>query len=287
MVRHFALRPVARVILREPLAHFLVVGLVLYLAGAAYQRQQDLYRIEVTPARVAYLMETYRKQYGDAPDARMREIIIQSDIDNEILYREGLRLKLNQQDEIVRRRVIQKMQFLAENVNAPSEPSEAEIAAYYRENSALYEQPISVTFTHVYFSDDQSVAPALPRAQDALAQLRKSNASRAPDLGDRFPDLYDFAGYGTAQVERLFGRSPFSKAALEVPLGQWNGPLRSGYGWHLVKVTARSAATMAPLAQVRDKVRSDLLASAQEKRNQESFQTLRRRFTIVRSETVP
>ena len=48
----------------------------------------------------------------------MRETLIQSDIDNEVLYREGMRLQLGQDDEVVRRRIIQKMQFLGQNLSA-------------------------------------------------------------------------------------------------------------------------------------------------------------------------
>ncbi len=270
--------PISKVLMAEPLVHFLLAGLVLYVSGEIYQRRHDLYLIEVTDARVAYLAQAYRNQYGQAPDARMRELLIKSDIDNEILFREGLRLKLDQKDEIVRRRIIQKMQFLAENLTAPGEPTDAQITSYYTEHPARYVQPAAASFTHIFFTDEG-------RARHVLTRLQSADRERAPELGDRFPDLYDFSNFGAEQVERLFGHTPFSQAVFDTPVGIWSGPFRSGLGWHLLKVSARSAATLPPLAPVRDKVRSDFLAAAQDRQNRAGFEALRKRFMIVRSDT--
>jgi hypothetical protein len=273
---------------REPLVHFLIAGLALYAAGRVYERRHDLYRIEVTPARVGQLAETYRKQYGLAPDPAMREVLVQRDIDNEVLYREGRRLKLDQDDEVVRRRTIQKMQFLALNMDAPAEPTDVQIAAYYREHLARYVHAPTVSFTHIYYSPDPAGSPkAEARARATLLQLRSTSRSRGPELGDQFPDRYDFAGVSGEQVQRLFGRSSFSEAVFAAPVGQWGGPFQSGYGWHLLRVDARTALVQAPLEHVREQVRIDLLAETQERQNRADFQALRRRFTVVRSDGAP
>jgi peptidyl-prolyl cis-trans isomerase C len=270
---------------REPLVHFLIAGFALYAAGRFYERRHDIYRIEVTPARVAQLAETYRKQYGATPDAAMREILVQRDIDNEVLYREGLRLKLDQDDEVVRRRTIQKMEFLAQNLGAPAEPTDAQVEAYYRGHLARYIHSPTASFTHIYYSADQTgSSKAQARAQSVLLRLRASDRSRAPELGDPFPDRYDFAGVSAGQVQRLFGRSSFAEEVFDVPVGQWSGPFLSGYGWHLLHVDARTAVAQAPLGEVREQVRSDLLAEALDRQNRADFQELRRRFTVVRSD---
>jgi parvulin-like peptidyl-prolyl isomerase len=78
-----------------------------------------------------------------------------------------------------------------------------------------------------------------------------------------------------------------SEAVFSVPVGQWSGPFRSGFGWHLVLVSARVSVEQLPLAQVRDKVRSDLAADVQLRQNRADFQQLRQRFTIVRSDSTP
>jgi parvulin-like peptidyl-prolyl isomerase len=265
----------AQALLAEPLVHFLVAGLMLCLAISLYQDQHDRYRIEVTAERVRQLADMYRLQYGEPPSAPAIERLIQIDIGDEILVREGLRLKLDQNDEIVRRRIIQKMQFLSGNLRAPSEPNNAQIEAYYRDHSARYMRAPRVSFTHVFFQSER-------RARETLLELKASNRRRAPELGDLFPDLNDFADLDADQVQRLFGRSSFSASVFVMPAGVWGGPFESGYGWHLLRVNTRSVAQLPTLDDVREQVRSDWLTAAQEAENRADAIELRKRFTVVR-----
>jgi hypothetical protein len=283
--RELSIQRKLRALTREPLLHFLVAGLALYAAGRTYERRHDSHRIEVTAERAAQLAESYRKQFGESPNAAMRESLIQTDIDNEILYREGLRLSLGRDDEVVRRRVIQKMQFLGQNLRAPDEPDDERLETYYREHAVRYLLPATVSFTHIYFASDSAGSDSgQMRARAALTRLARADRARAPEWGDPFPDRYDFAGVSGEQVQRLFGRTPFGAAVLTAAVGQWSGPFQSAYGWHLLRVGTRSAAVQAPLAQIRDRVRSDLLAEMQDQQNRADFQGLRRQFTIVRSD---
>ena len=82
------------------------------------------------------------------------------DVHDEILYRQGLALKLDQDDMIVRRRVVQKMQFLMQDLNPPAEPTVAQLQAYYDAHAAKYIKPPRATFSHIYFSAD---TPAMRR----------------------------------------------------------------------------------------------------------------------------
>ena len=183
---------------------------------------------------------------------------------------------------IVRRRLVQKMQFLMQDLNAPPEPTNSQLQAYYDAHAAHYVTPPRVTFSHVYFSTDNG-GNAEARARAALAGL-SDKVTRAPDKGDPFPDLYDFAAYEPEQVFRLFGHTPFAAAVFAVPTGHWVGPFRSGYGWHLLYVDARQAAARPPLSAVRDAVRTDYLQAAQDAANSRAFDRLAQRFTIVRED---
>jgi len=133
----------------------------------------------------------------------------------------------------------------------------------------------------VYFSIDGGDASARSRAEAVLATLGASE--RAPGLGDSFPDLYDFADYSPAQVERLFGRTDFSASVFSVTPGKWAGPFRSAYGWHLVYVQSRAAAQEQPFAGVRDQVRADYLLDFQKRANESAFEALARQFTVARN----
>jgi len=270
-----------RRIAAEPLAHFIVVGFVLFVTATIYQRQTDLHRIVITPAHVAQLANDYALQFGDKPDPNTLDALIKRDVHDEILFRQGQALKLGQDDEIVRRRIVQKMQFLIQDLNAPPEPTDAQLQAYYDRHAAHYATPQRATFSHIFFSSDKAGdASAKARALAVLKTL-SNQTSRAPDQGDPFPDLYDFSAYEPEQIYRLFGHTPFSDAVETSVVGQWVGPFKSAYGWHLLYVDARENAAKPALSKVRDAVRTDYLQDAQDAANQAAFGKLARDYRVV------
>jgi hypothetical protein len=270
--------------LSEPLTHFLIAGLLIFACGSLYQRQTSEYRIVVTPQHVAQIASNYTLQFGKAPDPKTLEELIQRDVDDEMLFRDGLAMKLDQDDEIVRHRVMQKTQFLMSDLNPPAEPTEAQLQAYYQAHASAYVPAPQASFTHIYFSADNGAdAQAQARALAVLHTL-PAGVTRAPDKGDAFPDLYDFSSYEPEQVERVFGQTPFAQAVFTAPVGRWSGPFRSGYGWHLIYVAARAAPALPPLADVRDRVRGDYMQDASDAANKAAFEALARRFTVVRAD---
>lgn len=277
--------PIAlRRLIAEPLTHFLVLGAILFTCGQVYAARTNVYRIEVTSAHVAQLSHKYALQFGRPPDPATLEQLVRDDIRDEILFRQGLALKLDRDDEIVRRRIVQKEQFLLQNLNPPAEPTEADLAAYYRAHTELYASPPKVTFSHIFFAVGAGGDMAAEaRARAALGKL-SATVTRAPELGDPFPDLYDFSAFEPEQVERLFGHTPLTAAAFSAPTGRWSGPFRSAYGWHLIYIDARVAASQTPLSDVRDRVRADVLQAAGERANAEDFEKIARRFTVVRDD---
>jgi peptidyl-prolyl cis-trans isomerase C len=210
-------------VLKEPLLHFVVAGGILFAAGQLYQSETSVNRIVLTEQHVVQLGNDYALQFGTQPDARALDALIRRDIHDEILYREGLALKLDQVDEIVRRRVVQKMQFLVQDLNPPAEPTNSQLQAYYDAHADMYVIAPRATFSHIYFSPDKGgdvVAEA--RAKAVLASL-PDQTTRAPGRGDLFPDLYDFSAYEPEQVERLFGHTPLLAAVYTGPLTHWPG----------------------------------------------------------------
>lgn len=280
---HRALRA-RRILIRiasEPLVHFATAALVLCLAGWIYQTETSFYRITVTPQHLRQIAGHYALQFGNRPDRQTLDVLMQHDLHDEILYRAGMALKLDRDDEIVRRRVVQKMRFLMQNLEVLPEPTEDQLRAYYDAHSSQYVTPPRVTFSHIYFSVAGGDGTARSRATAVLGTLSGST-TRAPERGDPFPDLYDFAAYEPDQVYRLFGHTHLADAVFSIEPGRWAGPFRSSYGWHLIYVDARQAAARAPLTAVRDIVRRDCLQEAQDRANEASFEEIAQRFTIVR-----
>jgi parvulin-like peptidyl-prolyl isomerase len=274
----------ARRALSEPLTHFLIAGFVIFAAGAIYQRQTSEYRIVVTPQHVAQIASNYALQFGKQPDPKTLEELVQRDVDDEILFRDGMAMKLDQDDEIVRHRVMEKTQFLIQDLNPPAEPTEAQLQAYYQAHASAYVSAPQATFTHIYFSADNGGDAAAQARALAVLHALPAGVARAPDKGDAFPDLYDFSSYEPEQVERLFGHTPFAQAVFTAPVGHWRGPFRSGYGWHLIYVASRQTPALPPLASVQGRVRGDYLQDASDATNKAAFAALARRFTVVRAD---
>jgi hypothetical protein len=201
----------------------------------------------------------------------------------EILYREGLRLGLDRDDEIVRRRIVQKAQFLLQDTVAPAEPGATQLDAYFRQHASRYVAPVRTSFSHVFVAADAGESAGRQRAQAILARLKPASP-RAPAAGDPFPDRYDFADYDPQQTERLFGASEFTRAVPQAPMGRWSGPFRSAFGWHLLYVAARQPAHTLTLDAARDQVRADYLREAQAQANARAYAELARRYTVIRSD---
>jgi hypothetical protein len=200
-----------------------------------------------------------------------------------VFYHEALRLKLDRDDEIIRRRLVQKYEFLRQDLGTPKDPSEADLHAFYKLHEKNYEIPERLTFSHVFFSVDRSNdVAAKARAERALAALNQQRVTRAPDSGDSFPGAVDYAGATSIQVRRAFGSSTLSEEIFKISPGYWVGPFRSGFGWHLVYVAAHEPARVAAFDDARDAARRDYIDAERRARNDEALESLKKHFTIVR-----
>lgn len=275
-----------RHVLSEPIVHFLLLGLVIVAAGTLWRNQEpDRYRIVMSASKVQDIASKYAAQYGAVPTSEQLKALSGAALRAEVLYREGVALGLDKGDEIVRRRIIQKAEFLLQDLTVDPEPTEAQLVAWYRAHSLDYAIAERESFTHIYFSADQGGdAAAVSRARKLLAELQKHPTARAPELGDRFPELYDYASLSEAEVVRVFGQNDFSSNIFDAPVGQWSGPFKSGFGWHLVRVSAREPARIAPLAEVMGTVRTDWQEAMRAKANDEAFARLRAKYQIERDE---
>jgi len=271
-----------RRLIREPLIHFFIVGAILFFAAQAWRSSHDQHRIVVSEQTVRALVGKHRLQFGRAPAAQELERLVQAYIEEEILYREGHSMGLDKDDEIVRRRVAQKVAFLRQDLTVPAEPTNTQLERYFNEHASRYGQPMRTSFRHLYFSPDGSGSPeARGRAEAALSRLL---AGGRPDdiASDPFPDQPAYAAIGPTEAARIFGDTPMAKAITEAAIGQWSGPVRSGYGWHLILAQARYPAAQGDFARLREDVRGDYLRDSQATANARAMAKLNARYTVVR-----
>jgi peptidyl-prolyl cis-trans isomerase C len=273
-----------RWVAREPFFQFIALGSLLFAASQYLDQRSSVPRISVGPREVEGIKVNYRLQYGASPSDEQLKSLTDRYIEEEIFYREALRLKLDENDEIVRRRLVQKYEFLQQDLASPTPPTENELRAYYAEHRGAYEIPERLSFSQVFFSVDRAGdAEARARAGRALAVLRRSHATRAPELGDSFPGETDYIASTPTQIRRAFGSSEFTDQIVNLPSGGWSEPLRSGLGWHLVYVEAVEAAGLAPFEDVRDRVERDYLEASRASHEAQAYARLKQHYRIDRT----
>jgi hypothetical protein len=274
---------VAQRLAQEPLLHFFILSAVLWAIHAHLQARPESSRITITQALTHQLAEHYRQQYGVPPSSRQLDALVESAITEEIAFRQAIKLGLDQGDEIVRRRLIQKFEFLQQDLATPRDPTPAEALEFYARHAERYVLPERLTFTHVYFSPDRRGDMGAKDAAAALAvALNLRGVTRAPDEGDPYPGPADFVGVTPEEITHVFGRDGLSQDIAEATTGHWTSPLRSGYGWHIVYVTRREPARRAAFDEMRDHVTEDFREAERSRRNAEASAELRSQFEVVR-----
>lgn len=277
-------RRTLRRILYEPLTHFVLVGAVIF--AFTHEREEPVpdstgsfQRIEVSTARVDQLRNTWASQNNRMPTGDELASLIEGYVKEEVLYREALKLGLDQEDPIVRRRLAQKLQFLMEDLFALPEPDEESLLAYYEEHAARYTLAERISFEHIYFSPDRQDNPD-SAALEALDEL----AADEKPVGDPFPLQAQYAGQTSRDLAILFG-GEFAETVCSLEPGKWHGPIRSGYGTHLVKVNAKRPSKKKTFDVVREDVVRDWTSERRAAKNREIYENLRKQYDVVIAES--
>lgn len=269
-------------LVREPLFHFLLIGGALFAAHAALIQPASTSssRIEITRGDTEQLRQAWQMQWKRPPTMSELDGLITGEVRERVLAREAMKLGLDQDDPIVRRRLAQKLEFLLEDVASIRQPTEDELVRYFAKNRSAYHVPAQLTFSHIYFSSTHR-SNAEEDAKDVLQRLRAGNAEDAAmAFADPFLLDFEFHDKPLPEIEQTFGRE-FSAALASLTTGDWQGPVRSTYGWHLVKVAMRIDAREPTLAEVREKVQRDLAEDQRRKTNDEVFERLKSSYVIV------
>lgn len=265
----------ARRLLGEPLLQFLALGAVLFgLYAGVNETSGEPREIVIDQARIESLVAQFERSWQRAPAPEEREALVATWLHEEILYREGLALGLDRDDAVVRRRIVQKMDFLAD-VAAPTQPSDAELEAWLAAHPSDYRIEAVYSLRQLYFDPGRRgdrVDADLAAARAALA--RGASADGDPSL---LPAALEAAP--ASEVARIFG-TEFAAALDALALGGWQGPVRSGYGVHLVELRDRQPARAATLADARTALERDWRRSRREAASRAFYEELRRRYAI-------
>ena len=270
-------------IFREPLVQFLVLGAVLFGLFGVFGKKNEAEapaRIVISAERIATLADGFARTWRRPPTEQELQGLVDDYIRDEVFYREGRAAGLDRDDVVIRRRVRQKMEFLAEDM-AAVEPSEEQLAAFLASHPERFRTQGRVSFHHVFLSATRRSSTLENDSKQLANALARAHAiENAAALGDPFLLGEEFRSLSQSDIARTFGED-FAKQLSAVEQGRWQGPIRSGFGWHFVFVDERAPGHLPPLDAVREAVQKEWLNERRLEAEQTLYRRLRDRYEIV------
>src|SRR5664280_2688315 len=245
-------------LVREPLLHFLVLAAALFAVYSFVSKgsSNEGGKIVITQGQLASMWESFTQTRQREPTRDEWEGLIRERVREEVYYREALALGMDKDDLIIRRRLQQKMEFVSDDVAAQAQPTDDELKAYLQTHPDSFRVEQRFTFRQVFLNPEKHGKSLARDTAQLLAQLNQDGSKTdISTLGDSIMLDKQYALSAT-DVGRLFG-DKFAKALGGLPLGQWQGPVESAYGVHLVFASERQEGAVPALADVRDAVRRE------------------------------
>ena len=285
-------------IFKEPLIHFLILGGALFalfnllgddgeLAPDDSRSQEEMAprrisrEIVVSSGRIESLRARFKKTWRRDPTAQEQEGLINEFIREEVMYRQALKLELDRDDPLVKRRMRQKLEFFTEDIASLAKPSDEELAAYLEAHPDPYRQDSKFTFKQVYLNTQNRAETIEADVSSLLADLRAAGASAdIRETGDRLMLEQEFQAISQYEIGRLFGQE-FAKGLPAVETGSWQGPVRSGFGVHLVFISEQIDGRLPPLDEIREAVERDWSSAKREESNEAIYDNFRAEYEVT------
>jgi parvulin-like peptidyl-prolyl isomerase len=266
---------------REPLVHFVLIGAVVFAAYAFFASGDEVEtrdRIVVTEGRVLQLAQIFAKTWQRPPTPQELRGLLDAYIKEEVYYREAVKLGLDRDDTLIRRRMQQKMEFLSEPDGDAMTADDTALQAYLDENKESYRVEPELAFEQVFINPKSSNGDAEKRVEEALKAL--SAGEDPAELGDPtlLPKTMPVSPLRT--IQREFGED-FAELVLDAPESEWTGPIQSPYGLHLVRLTQREDGYDPKLDDVREAVLRDWRNLQRQAHQTESYDKLRAKYEVV------
>ncbi len=262
-------------LLKDPLWLFLLAGAAIFVLAEWFAEEEISYEVVVRDSDLQRLSDQWALQMRRPPTQQELGGLVDQFVKEEIYYREARRLNLDANDTIVRRRMVQKLTFLTEDIASSVPQDDAKLREYYTTNKASYRVPQRFSFQHRYFSAD--------RREDAEADARAAIDNQEL-RDDAFMLQKSYALRSQREIGDLFG-AEFAEGIAAMadlqPAETWQGPLRSAYGWHPIKLLAVEDAYVPEYEEVSDRVRIDAQQAARREANADYYDNLKAKYSIA------
>jgi hypothetical protein len=275
--------------IKEPLVHFLFAGLCLFLiyrlSGYPYN---DMKIINVDEEAVMdymqYQSNTFNREVFKAQFLELskvdKENLVDRFLKDEVLYRRAISLGLDQSDYVIKRRIIQKMEFLLDDFDASKIIiNEESLKAFYIKNRERYSSPAYVSFSHIFFKGVEAESKASDFLKSTLS--RDITIDKSLSLGDRFMYQRNYVEKNKEFIASQFGET-FAKIVFldDFEKDTWVGPVKSAHGYHLVHMIDFSPATIKTFDEVKPLAKEDYLVYLKRLYLEQKTEKLKKDFVI-------
>ncbi len=265
-------------VIREPLVHFLLIGLALFLIyGKFSPKNDDSQRIVISQSVVNVISRQFTATWSRSPSSEELKNLIDGYIKDEILYREGTALGLERDDPVIKRRMRQKLEVIIEEQGSQA-PTDADLNDYLTKHAAVFRMPPVLSFDQILFKPtdygnnlEQAFYASLAAVKVGVSPYSMGSVSMLPKQVQKLSaDL----------VARDFGED-FSQSLIKAETGQWLGPVQSEFGVHLVRVTERKEGYLPNLDEARKEVTREWENDRRKASLEKNYQQLKQQYDVV------
>jgi hypothetical protein len=273
-------------LVRQPLVHFLVIGLALGVALQWFGNRQETgpdTTIRISAVDIARADAEWRSRWKRPPTQQELEGLVKARIREMVLYREAVAMGLDRDEPVIRRVLVQKLESIAKDlIELSLSPTDQDLEQYFEEHTERYRPASLITFTHAFVDPDARGDRAIEDAEKMVAELRSlgHGAGGADRYGDPFMLQRYYPEKERQRVASLFGAG-FADTVFDLPTGGWHGPVLSGYGLHAVYVHNRTDFPVPPLAEVLERVRQDWVDDNRRRIVDQYFADMMARYEVV------
>lgn len=266
-------------IIKEPFSHFILFGITLFLLyGLVNDNSNSKDTIIINDFDVSTLISKWEMQWKRQPTEQELQNLIAQNIKQEVYYQEALKMNLDHNDEIIKRRLAQKMQFLSNDIAALIEPSDDDLGKYYKDHSDKYLSPPSYSLYQITFSPDKRI-DNYKDASETLQQFPNATFKEMKSWGDSLPFNYFFENVSANELRLQLG-SKFSTALKKQEINKWVGPIPSGFGYHLVFITEKNVPNLSDFESVKKNVIRDYEYDRQKEMDKTIYHELKKKYEI-------
>jgi parvulin-like peptidyl-prolyl cis-trans isomerase-like protein len=266
-------------LLKEPFLHFVLIGVALFLLyGIVNKNSSSKNTIVINDFDVENLISTWEMQWKRPPTEKELQSLINLNVKQEIFYQEALKMNLDHNDEIIKRRLSQKMQFLSNDIASLVEPSDEDLNNYFQEHTNKYLLPYSYSIYQITFSPDKR-EDNFKDAAETLKQFPNATFEEMKNRGDRLSFNYYFENIDANELALQLG-SKFSDALQRQEANKWVGPIVSGFGFHLVFITKKTNPQIPEYESVKKQLLRDYEYDNQKEVNELIYKELKKKYHI-------